>query len=159
MWTSGSQLVYVANLCGVHIPDYDRPSQFFCPFHADINRPSARFYPKSDTMHCFTCNANWTPLTFYADFKHISYGQAAQELAAHGVIIRLRGPRVPEPSEQMHTLIDLMSIRLRARRTTPEVQRLFALFDKMQALVLTGQGDPIAALEVVRKAVDDISIT
>jgi hypothetical protein len=27
---------------------------------------------------------NWTPLTFYAEMKHVSLRQAAEELAAYG---------------------------------------------------------------------------
>jgi hypothetical protein len=101
--------------------------------------------PETESIHCFSDNKNWTPLTFYAEMKHVSLRQAAEELAVYGSRVQLLESRLPEPDEQLFTLIGLASIRFRARPVTPARRNLFEPFGRVHALVLTGNGDPISA--------------
>ena len=144
MWSSGNRLIYAASLFGIQLPDVHRPLQIRCPFHQH-DQPSARFHPETESIHYFSDNKNWTPLTFYAEMKHIPLRQGAEELAVHGLRVQLLKSKSPEPDEQLCTLIDLTSIRFRTRPDTPARRNLFDTFDRVQALVLTGSGDPISA--------------
>jgi len=41
-----------------------RETQISCPFHGDDKSPSARFYPDTDSIHCFTCKETWDVISF-----------------------------------------------------------------------------------------------
>lgn len=53
---------------------------FFCPSHNDINNPSAKIRPKSNTWHCFTCGAGGTCLDLVQAVHGGTVLEAAQYL-------------------------------------------------------------------------------
>lgn len=158
MYTRGSQLVYVAALHDITIPEYGRASQFICPFHkfGQEHRPSARFYPDTDSMHCFTCNRSWTPLQFHAEASDATIKEAALQLRAHGIKISPKTARLSEdPKKELDDLVILASIRFRAKPDTPARRKMYDIFDRIQALVLTGQGDAREGVAVIRSAIHE----
>jgi DNA primase len=51
------------------------PEQIHCPFHgADINR-SARVYPETDSVYCFTCDKSWDVINFVKDQEELSVAE------------------------------------------------------------------------------------
>lgn len=48
--------------CNVEVTSF--PSQIFCPFHDDVNEPSARIYGGDKGIFCFGCNKTYLPFDF-----------------------------------------------------------------------------------------------
>ena len=158
MYTRGSQLIYVAELHDVEIPDYGRPTQFRCPFHKLGHEltPSARFYPATDSFHCFTCNRSWTPLQFQAEIAGTTLKDAVDALKAHGIKVSPRAAKLEEdPKKELDDLIIVTSIRFRARPNTSAKKEMYDICDRVQALVITGEGDAREAVAVARGVIDE----
>lgn len=51
-----------------------------CPFHPD-NTPSFMVNPSKNICKCFVCGAGGTPISFYSQYKKISYDKAIEELS------------------------------------------------------------------------------
>lgn len=51
-----------------------------CPFHSD-NSPSFIVSPSKNICKCFVCGAGGNPITFYSEYKKISFNEAVEELA------------------------------------------------------------------------------
>lgn len=66
------------------------PEQISCPFHRpDINK-SARIYPDTNTMYCFTCRKTWDVVEFVKDKEECSIKEACEQLRSwFNVIIDL----------------------------------------------------------------------
>lgn len=51
-----------------------------CPFHADTT-PSFMVSPSKNICKCFVCGAGGNPVSFYSQYKKISFGEAIEELS------------------------------------------------------------------------------
>lgn len=51
-----------------------------CPFHRDTN-PSFMINPVKNICKCFVCNEGGNPITFYSNYKKISFEEAVEELS------------------------------------------------------------------------------
>ena len=51
-----------------------------CPFHRDTN-PSFMVNPVKNICKCFVCNEGGNPITFYSNYKKISFDDAVEELS------------------------------------------------------------------------------
>lgn len=51
-----------------------------CPFHRDTN-PSFMVNPVKNICKCFVCNEGGNPITFYSNYKKISFEEAVEELS------------------------------------------------------------------------------
>lgn len=51
-----------------------------CPFHPD-NSPSFMVNPSKNICKCFVCGAGGNPISFYSQYKKISYDKAIEELS------------------------------------------------------------------------------
>lgn len=60
--------------------DFNHSNQCKCPFHED-KTPSAAFYPKTNTFHCFVCGDTYNVITFYAKKHGLSNKDAKIALA------------------------------------------------------------------------------
>jgi hypothetical protein len=47
--------------------------QISCPFHGDDLKKSARLFPDTDTLFCWTCNKVWDVIEFVKDKEYISF--------------------------------------------------------------------------------------
>jgi hypothetical protein len=50
--------------------------QISCPFHGPDSKPSARYYPDSNSMYCFTCKESWDTVSFIMKEKVLNFPQA-----------------------------------------------------------------------------------
>lgn len=50
--------------------------QLSCPFHGKDNKPSARYYPDTDTMYCWTCQQSWDIFRYLGDKKDYDFGSS-----------------------------------------------------------------------------------
>lgn len=66
-------------LVGVHVSGERFSRQIRCPFHDD-ERPSARVYPDTGTVYCFTCRKAWDVIGLVAQFNGCSRSDAVEIL-------------------------------------------------------------------------------
>lgn len=59
----------------------DRPRQIHCPMHAD-ETPSARFYPATNSLYCWTCQKSAGPTGLVVALEGCSWRAAAEQLAS-----------------------------------------------------------------------------
>jgi hypothetical protein len=58
------------------------PEQIHCPFHgADINK-SARIYPETDSIYCFTCGKNWNVISFVQEQEELTFVETCRFIRA-----------------------------------------------------------------------------
>ena len=55
----------------------NRPVQIHCPMHTDRNK-SARVYPDTNTLHCFTESKSWDVVAAVAELEGVSMFEAAK---------------------------------------------------------------------------------
>lgn len=59
-----------------------------CPFHPDTT-PSFMVSPSKNICKCFVCGAGGNPITFYSEYKKISFSEAVEELSKkYGIPIK-----------------------------------------------------------------------
>ena len=78
-----SRIVQFLDFIGHEVPPGARAgasAKMRCPFHDDAN-PSAKVYPETDTIHCFTCNKTWTVETAWMTKFGVYWTKAAAETA------------------------------------------------------------------------------
>jgi len=46
--------------CNISLSHNQLPTNIFCPFHDDIDEPSARVYANNSGMYCYGCGRNYT---------------------------------------------------------------------------------------------------
>jgi len=59
--------------CDIEVKSF--PTQIFCPFHDDIEEPSARVYGGKKGMYCFGCGRTYLPFDFRR-FQNMGVGEA-----------------------------------------------------------------------------------
>lgn len=62
------------------IPDDHREQQFRCDLHGIDNKPSARFYPETNSTFCFACGKARDPVSFIMDKEGLEFRQACELL-------------------------------------------------------------------------------
>jgi hypothetical protein len=70
------------------VPEADREQQFPCDLHGDgaDNKPSARFYPDSDSWYCFACSRSRDAITTVMEKEGVDFGRACSILEKrHGL--------------------------------------------------------------------------
>ena len=76
---AANDLVDIFELAGY--PLQASPLKIHCPFHSDRRR-SARLYPATNSMFCFTESRSWDAVAFVADREGVGMVEAAQIIEA-----------------------------------------------------------------------------
>lgn len=50
--------------------------QLSCPFHGKDNKPSARYYPDTDSMYCWTCQKSWDVFGYLGQKRDYDFGSS-----------------------------------------------------------------------------------
>ena len=58
---------------------FDAHNMAKCPFHSDTN-PSLKYYQKTNTIHCFSCNKSWDTIQYVMDIEGKSFIEAVRSL-------------------------------------------------------------------------------
>lgn len=66
---------------GIHLPQVLKPQQMSCPFHGKDVKQSARYYPETNSMYCFTCKKSWDPISFWMEYSSGKFMESARRLA------------------------------------------------------------------------------
>lgn len=59
-----------------YIDKNGQEEQLSCPFHGKDNKPSARYYPDTDTMYCWTCQESWDVFSYLGQKKDYDFGSS-----------------------------------------------------------------------------------
>ena len=70
---AANDLVDIFDLSGY--PHQDTPLKIHCPFHDDSRR-SARLYPATNSLFCFTESKTWDAVAFVADREGVTMAEA-----------------------------------------------------------------------------------
>ena len=62
--------------------EFNKFGQAACPFHADKD-PSMKYYPKSNTVHCFGCGRSWDTIQFVRDMYNLTFKEAVAKCLAN----------------------------------------------------------------------------
>lgn len=121
---------------GVSVPyESELSFQIRCPFHKGGQElgPSARVYPDTQSMYCFTEHKSWNPVAVLAAHYEISYAEALRRIGEkHGAFTssgRVRPAQV-------------IAECLLAIRTLPLKDRINALLEFDSILASAAKGDP-----------------
>jgi hypothetical protein len=58
--------------------DMERDSQVYCPFHANVDTPSARIYTETNNLHCFSCSRDYGVYDFLTTLGGMSHMDVLQ---------------------------------------------------------------------------------
>lgn len=61
-------------------PDSSREQQFNCDLHGPDNKPSARYYPQSNSTYCFACQKARGPIDYVIEKEGLSFKEACDFL-------------------------------------------------------------------------------
>ena len=82
-----------------------------CPFHNE-KTPSFTVSPNKQFYHCFGCGMHGTAIGFLMEYEHLSFPEAAEELARQvGLEVPYEGPTHAEPQQRQRNdnLYDLLA--------------------------------------------------
>ena len=67
-------------------PDEHREQQFRCDLHGPDNKPSARFYPETNSTYCWVCQKARGPVDYFMEIEGYMARQAIERLETiHGL--------------------------------------------------------------------------
>lgn len=62
------------------LPDDTREQQYRCDLHGVDNKPSARYYPRTNSTYCFACGKARDPISLVMDKEGLSFREACDKL-------------------------------------------------------------------------------
>lgn len=66
---------------GYHVvPDAHREQQFSCDLHGPDQKPSARYYPATNSTYCWVCQKSRDPISWVMEKEGLDYRQAVATL-------------------------------------------------------------------------------
>lgn len=83
------------------VPDDFREQQYRCDLHGMDNKPSARFYPRTNSTFCFACQKSRGPIDLVMDKEGLAFGQALDRLEKANRLPPLPWPDEVPPEEQL----------------------------------------------------------
>lgn len=107
---------------GVPLRTPTQEEQISCPFHGKDATPSARHYPATNSMYCFTCKKAWDPISFLME-KRGSRFKEAVDLLARKFEIDVSGYKMSAFKEKTRQL----SVYTKKTAITAEDKRVMAL--------------------------------
>lgn len=66
---------------GIRLGTPGTEEQISCPFHGPDRSPSARHYPETNSIYCFTCKKSWDPVSFVMAKRGVRFKEAVNHLA------------------------------------------------------------------------------
>lgn len=124
----------------------DRPFQIHCPMHAD-STPSARCYPRSNSLFCWTCQRSIGPVGLVSTLEGVSFRHAVDMLSSwYGVNIE---PDLDE--EEARRLIGLAEGRRPAQtiEERAELRRVAGLVVRAADVPWVGAEQLLVAYELL----------
>lgn len=92
---------------GIH-PDMSREQQYSCDLHGPDNKPSARYYPRTNSVYCFACGKARDPIGLVMDKEGVSFREACDYLEGKFGLPPLPWDAEAEEPESALTEIDAL---------------------------------------------------
>lgn len=71
----------ISDIWGQELPQTLKPQQLSCFFHGKDSSRSARYYPETNSMHCWACKKSWGPIDFWMQHHGVRFYAAVEQLA------------------------------------------------------------------------------
>jgi len=121
---------------GVNVDSQEISFQINCPFHGSDKNPSARVYPETNSMYCFTCKCTYDPVGVYAAHFEITRGEAFSVLAKrYGIKSSSKHPN------NKKSLDAVMADMLRSIKYVRRLDRVRALYLASSILTKVAKGE------------------
>lgn len=92
--------------------------QFRCPFHGADNKPSARYYSRTDSAYCWVCKQSWDVIRFVQKIEEMSFSQAINHLVKIG---KVDLSKIPDTLERKAKKIEIdKGLKASSRKVTTE---------------------------------------
>lgn len=88
------------------IPDEHREQQYACDLHGLDNKPSARYYPRTNSVYCFACGKSRDPIALLMDKEGVLFRDACDRLEAQFNLPALPWEDEGLEDEEEHTVAD-----------------------------------------------------
>ena len=89
------------------IPDDFREQQYACDLHGIDNKPSARYYPRTNSVYCFACGKSRDPIGLVMDKEGVGFREVCDRLEKQFGLTPL--PWDDEGKVEEHTVADELS--------------------------------------------------
>ena len=118
--------------CSPHIQysTKEKPCQIRCPFHGKDTGPSARVFPETDSIYCWSCDQSWDVLDFWADINgwekedgSLDIGRAIKDLADKYQLYEKKS----DWKKSLHSSLKSVALRSKGYSGTPNHDRLTML--------------------------------
>lgn len=146
------------------IPDADREQQFSCDLHGDgsDNKPSARFYPDSDSWYCFACSKSRDAISTVMAKEGLSFSEACSSLERAYGLPPLPWENEDRPKAQTeievevvetpdlvsaHVLKTLKSFAMGKDMTLDDLLRMWEIHDRVMYLHREGKIEDAKAVD------------
>jgi len=146
------------------IPDADREQQFSCDLHGDgsDNKPSARFYPDSDSWYCFACSKSRDAISTVMAKEGLSFSEACSSLERAYRLPPLPWENEDRPKAQTeievevvetpdlvsaHVLKTLKSFAMGKDMTLDDLLRMWEIHDRVMYLHREGKIEDAKAVD------------
>lgn len=78
------------------VQDTHREQQFACQLHGADNKPSARYYPLTNSTYCWVCQKTRDPIAYVMEHEHVDFKDAIRLLEG-----RLGLPSLPWEDDRL----------------------------------------------------------
>ena len=115
------------------IPDDFREQQYQCDLHGIDNKPSARYYPRTNSVYCFACGKSRDPISLLMDKEGIGFRDTCDRLEKQFGLAPLPWDDEGDDAEEHTVADDLDEIVAAGVPFDREAKRLSRLLDTIAA--------------------------
>ena len=106
--------------------------QFRCPFHGADNKPSARYYSRTDSAYCWVCKKSWDVISYTQQSEEMSFPEAIKYLVKLGRVDLKKIPDVLERNaENIHASRKTVKVSSRGLETEKLKKAILLLRDRV----------------------------
>ena len=115
------------------IPDDHREQQYACDLHGIDNKPSARYYPRTNSVYCFACGKSRDPINLVMDKEGVGFREACDSLERQFNLAPLPWEDEGDEDDEPTTADELDAIIAAGVPFEREAKRISRLLDTIAA--------------------------
>ena len=144
---------------GVRLRDYrvnlDGTSQIKCPIPGEDNKPSAKYYERSNSFYCWACSKQYSCIDLVMTLENLSLKGAVYFLERFGNLPELQPLELDfKPVEKLSTIlkyedrVDILELKIRNRfKQSRDLKYVVPLFEMLDILRCKEDIDKLTVLE------------